>query len=386
MILMPGTVLMAAIPHSARLFIFILLGAIGCSIPFIPLFSLQPITPILVTTCLLVYFSISASQLTRLRLKEFMQHFDKPNLSVIELSYNDKEFNHLASQINLLLRTLERKGHLIQSCSQETRYTATELQNSSNDVADGAQEEYLALDALAATSEEMSTTINDIASRIKLTSDVANRTRLQSEEGQTALDVLKRHMETIASTVESNQQQMKELIKATEDIGSFVTTIGKITEQINLLSLNAAIESARAGEAGRGFAVVANEVRTLASNTEQATQDINHLVGSIVTQVSASEKTSLALIEFTRSATDSSTEVTKSLTSIYQAAQSTQEEIALSTELISEFSLANEQMCERLQNIAAVSEKHSQASKDTKDMVKYLEWLSSRLEQKELQS
>jgi len=384
MLLTPGTILIAALPYFARLIVVVLLGAIIISATFFPSFFTHPSTPITLSTCLLVYFSMSTSKLTKQRIKElsqYLKHFDQT--SVIKLSYNDSEFNRLANHINVLLRTLSRREHLLQSCSQETRYTATELQNSSNAVAEGAEEEHLALDALLITSKEMSITISDILSRINSTSDMANLTRQQSEEGQVALEELKQYITDMQSTVTHNQSQMTQLIKVTQDISSFVSTIEQITSQINLLSLNASIEAARAGDAGRGFAVVANEVRLLAENTEKTAQDIRLLVSSIASQVRTSEQTSLQLIEFASSVSSGSDKATSSLISIHKAAKSTQQEIHHSTQFIKEFDSANTKMCERLQNTAIISEQHSKASKDTKDMVKYMEWLSSRLEQKE---
>ncbi|ETI62609.1 methyl-accepting chemotaxis protein [Marinomonas profundimaris] len=384
MLLTPGTILIAALPYYARLLIVILLGTITISATFIPGIFTQPNIPITLCTMLLVYFSMSTSKLTKQRVKELSRYLTNvEQTSVIKLSYNDSEFNGLANHINGLLRILSRREHLLQSCSQETRYTATELQNSSNAVADGAQEEYLALDALLVTSKEMSLTISDILSRINSTSETASLTRQQSEEGQVALEELKQHINDMQAKVSYNQSQMTQLIKVTQDISSFVSTIEQITSQINLLSLNASIEAARAGEAGRGFAVVANEVRLLAENTEKTAQDIRLLVSSIAAQVQTSEQTSLELMEFSTSVSSGSDKAASSLISIHQAAQSTQEEIHHSTLLIKEFDSANTKMCDRLQNIASVSEQHSQASRDTKDMVKYMEWLSSRLEQKE---
>lgn len=384
MLLTPGTILIAALPYYARLLIVILLGTITISATFIPGIFTQPHIPITLCTALLVYFSMSTSKLTKQRVKELSHYLTNiEQTPVIKLSYNDSEFNGLANHINGLLRILSRREHLLQSCSQETRYTATELQNSSNAVADGAQEEYLALDALLVTSKEMSLTICDILSRINSTSETASLTRQQSEEGQVALEELKQHINDMQAKVSYNQSQMTQLIKVTQDISSFVSTIEQITSQINLLSLNASIEAARAGEAGRGFAVVANEVRLLAENTDKTAQDIRLLVSSIASQVKTSEQTSLELMDFSTSVSSGSDKAASSLISIHQAAQSTQEEIHHSTILIKEFDTANTKMCERLQNIASVSEQHSQASRDTKDMVKYMEWLSSRLEQKE---
>ncbi|MFT2096849.1 methyl-accepting chemotaxis protein [Marinomonas sp. 2405UD66-6] len=386
MLLTPGTILIASLPYYARLIIVVLLGALTISAVFISDFFVRSEVAISLATALLVYFAMSSSELTRRRINELTQHLKNfENTDVVNLTYNDQEFNKLANHINTLLRTLNRKEHLLQSCAQETRYTATELQNSSNVVAEGAQKEHLALDALVLTSQEMSETIKNILSRIELTSEMANLTSQQSEEGQTALEDLKEQVHAIQTSVSHNQTQMTQLIQTAQDISDFVSTIEQITSQINLLSLNAAIEAARAGDAGRGFAVVANEVRSLAENTDNAAQDIGRLVASIASQVKTSEQTSLKLIELATSASSGSDTATESLVSIHKAAQSTKEEIDHSTQIITEFGRENTKMCERLQNIVMVSEQHNQASKDTKDMVKYMEWLSSRLEQKEME-
>ena len=381
MILTPGIILISALPYYARIIVFLLLAILDILALFIPISFASVEIIISVTTFMLMYFAMSSCALTKQRIKELTLHFEKAD--VVNHSQSDAEFNKLANHINTLLRALSRKDHLLKSCSQETRYTANELQNSSNVVASGAQEEHLALDALVLTSKEMSTTIENILSRINTTSEMANVTRQQSEAGQTALNELKQQVDVIQSTVSHNQTQMLQLIETAQNISNFVTTIEKITSQINLLSLNASIEAARAGDAGRGFAVVADEVRLLAEDTEKAAKDVNHLVESIATQVNTSEQTSLKLMELTNNATTGSDIAATSLTSIYEAAQSTQEETHYSTQLMAEFGVENTKMSERLQKIAAVSEKNSDTSKDTKDMVKYMEWLSSRLEQKE---
>ncbi|WP_171810309.1 methyl-accepting chemotaxis protein [Marinomonas posidonica] len=361
-----------------------LLGAVCISALYLSFLQPQAQTVILISTCLLVYFAMSANYLTQQRIKELNLHLQTLDTNhTLELSHNDKEFNRLAGQINNLLRHLSRKQHLLKSCSQETQYTANELQNSSNMVAQGAEEEHQALDTLVQESSAMSAAIDDILARIQTTLDMAHQTHSHSENGQVALANLGQQITSMQTTVSDNQAQMQELIQTTEKIRNFVATIEQITSNINLLSLNAAIESARAGEAGRGFAVVANEVRELAASTELAAQDIGLMVNSIASQVHASEQTSLKLIDFANLASQGSGKAHSALSAIYDAAQSTQQEVKQSMQGISEFQHTNNKMSDRLKGISTVSEQHSKASQDAKDMVKYLEWLSSRLDQKE---
>jgi methyl-accepting chemotaxis protein len=88
-------------------------------------------------------------------------------------------------------------------------------------------------------------------------------------------------LEQIAGSLNSTAKVIDTLGQRSQEIGSIVGTITSIAEQTNLLALNAAIEAARAGEAGRGFAVVADEVRSLASRTRQATDEISGMIASI---------------------------------------------------------------------------------------------------------
>ncbi len=94
MLLAPGTILIAALPYYARLIIVGLLGTITMAAIFFPHFFTQPNIPIALSTCLLVYFSMSTSNLTRKRVKELSQYLNNFDpTTVIKLSYNDSEFN-----------------------------------------------------------------------------------------------------------------------------------------------------------------------------------------------------------------------------------------------------------------------------------------------------
>lgn len=117
----------------------------------------------------------------------------------------------------------------------------------------------------------------DAHSKVQICAQELNET-VQSLQGLT------QHMREAAGN-------MDELEVATQSISGILDVIKGISEQTNLLALNAAIEAARAGEQGRGFAVVADEVRSLASRTQESTEQINNLMQSLVTSAALSVKT-----------------------------------------------------------------------------------------------
>jgi methyl-accepting chemotaxis protein len=134
---------------------------------------------------------------------------------------------------------------------------------------------------LATTMNEMSATSTEIASNAQEAASTITSVNQKAQQGQaifnqTSLDVLE-----LAKTISSSKKLSDQLAKYSSNIEQVLLVISGIAEQTNLLALNAAIEAARAGEQGRGFAVVADEVRTLASRTQESTTEIKTMVEQI---------------------------------------------------------------------------------------------------------
>ncbi|XJV41021.1 methyl-accepting chemotaxis protein [Pseudomonas asplenii] len=137
------------------------------------------------------------------------------------------------------------------------------------------------VDHLSQSINELVLTIQDIAQNTSQAAVAAGKADTRTTDGERAVANTLAQIESIAVDIEQFGSTMELLQKDGDRIGQIVNVINAVTQQTNLLALNAAIEAARAGEQGRGFAVVADEVRALAMRTQQSTTEIEHLVTTL---------------------------------------------------------------------------------------------------------
>lgn len=169
----------------------------------------------------------------------------------------------------------------IREAANRLRTDAELLAVTSKQVSNGSVEQSAAATSTAAAIEEMTVSIQHIASSSDAAKKVAEIAGQQSREGEGAVQEAVAEINQIATSFNHSSQLISNLSDQSGQISAIVHVIKEIADQTNLLALNAAIEAARAGEQGRGFAVVADEVRKLAERTTASTQEIASMIQSI---------------------------------------------------------------------------------------------------------
>jgi twitching motility protein PilJ len=240
------------------------------------------------------------NQAAILRLMNEMQTFAEGDLTV-KATVSEDITGAVADSVNFAIEELRSLVSRITAAADQVTVASDSAQQTSVQMLAANDKQSQEIKNTSSQVLGMARTINDVSSSATQSADVARASLAAAEKGQQAVQNAISGMNDIRGQIQETAKRIKRLGESSQEIGEIVELISDITEQTNVLALNAAIQAASAGEAGRGFTVVAEEVQRLAERSGEATKQIGAIVKTIQTDtqdaVSAMEKSTQGVVE-----------------------------------------------------------------------------------------
>ena len=285
----------------------------------------------------------------------------------------------IADSVNYTTDELRKLVSRVMTTSQEVERATGEAGLVTKELMSAAQKQADEIRGAGEAVDLMTKSIQEVDSSAAQSSAVARRTLEVTEQGTLAVQNSVSSMDGIREQIQDTAKRIKRLGESSQEIGEIVDLISDITEQTNVLALNAAIQAASAGEAGRGFAVVAEEVQRLAERSGDATKQIGMLVKTIQSDtqdaVAAMEKSTQGVVDgaqLSNAAGQALREIEKSTRELADLVNSISVSTQVQTDMASE-------VADVMNDILKITEQTSQSSQRTNTSVAQLESLASEL-------
>ncbi|MGF1727427.1 methyl-accepting chemotaxis protein [Photobacterium nomapromontoriensis] len=290
-----------------------------------------------------------------------------------EIAQLSEGFNSFISKIHSSVRDVAETGNALRDAAESVAQQAEGTLTNSHNQRDRTLQ-------IAAAINQMGATVNEIAANAAQAADTAHAANAETQQGQQVIGQARETINQLSTDIAQVSDVINSLANNTLTIGSILDVIRGISDQTNLLALNAAIEAARAGEQGRGFAVVADEVRSLASRTAASTDEIQSMINQLqqeannaVTAIGQSSHLTSEGVDAADTASDSLLSIADRITLISdmntQVATATEEQ----STVVNDINCNIEEINEITQQTADTATELAQSSQSLRDLSKRLD-------------
>ncbi|GAB4288392.1 MAG: methyl-accepting chemotaxis protein [Thiohalomonadaceae bacterium] len=288
------------------------------------------------------------------------------------------EIGQLCMAFNRFVEKIREIVSQVAGSTAQLAAAAEQMSRISSDANHGVQRQQQETEQVAAAMNQMAATAQEMAQNAGLAADSAAQADTQAAGGRQVVAQTVDAIDSLARAVEQAADVIHQLEDDSDSIGTVVDVIRGIAEQTNLLALNAAIEAARAGEQGRGFAVVADEVRTLASRTQQSTAEIKAIIETL--QKGASD--AVAMMTKGRVQANASVEQAARAGAALEEITASVDNITAMNRHIADAAAQQEQVAEEInRNIANITQVAEQTAEGTRQLAASSTQLAALAEQ-----
>ena len=288
-----------------------------------------------------------------------------------ELGQLQRSFNEMTNQISGLIRDVEDKSQNIVKIAENISVVTDDTKTNTNmvmeaihNIALGATDQAGSTQQALGEVEKLASSLNDTKQNVDNINEMSNETGELSEQGKDMVNLLIDKSGQTMDKSKTTMQVMDEVMASIDKINYISDAIADITSQTNLLSLNASIEAARAGDAGRGFAVVADEIRQLADQSKQSTDEIKAIINEVVAKASRAEQAMKENNHLIEEQQDAIHDTNKVFEKISDSINSLIEGLANVAELNTRMEDNKEAVVGEMSSIASVSEESAAASEE----------------------
>jgi len=286
---------------------------------------------------------------------------------------------NVVDSVNFMLDNFTKVLERVRKAAIDVSASANQILEAADDMTAGATQQDQEITNTSSAVEELTVSMKQVSNNAEASAEAARRALDAAEQGNRAVRDTLEGMQRIRASVQATAKKIKSLGDRSLEISEIINVINDITEQTNLLALNAAIEAARAGEAGRGFAVVADEVRKLAEHSRSATKDIAALIKAIQAETNEAVvvmEEGTREVEVGASLADQAGKALEAISSV----------VRQSAELVQEISLASKQqvrgtegVANAMQIISGITRQTTQGARQTAATVGNMVRLSEQL-------